>query len=95
MAAWSIAYGRTKEHAAQLRAGLAALPSSFAARVCGSCNGEGQYEQTFTAGCGGGYYHSMSGCDYCDGTGLMQGRQPAPASVRGQVLNAAKLVSKI
>jgi hypothetical protein len=90
VAAYSIAYGRTKQHAAQLRAGLARLPADFAARLCGVCNGEGEYEQTFTHGCGGGYYRAMSGCDHCDDTGLMQGRSPAPASVLEQVLGAAR-----
>lgn len=89
-AAWSIAYGREQEHAAELKAGLARLPSEFIARICILCGGAGQRRQMFTAGCGGGYYHAMSGCDYCDGTGLLQGSEPAPASVREQVLQASR-----
>lgn len=89
VAAWSIAYGHEAEHARQLQAGLAKLPYNFVAEICDTCKGRGEYEQTFTAGCGGGYYHSHSGCDYCDGTGLLQNHKPAPASVRAQVLNAA------
>lgn len=90
VAAWSIAYGREKEHAAELKRGLAKMPSDFIASICGLCDGEGQYRQTFTAGCGGGYHQSMSGCDFCDGTGLLQCSQPAPASVREQVLHASR-----
>jgi hypothetical protein len=32
---------------------------------CGWCNGRGEYEQTYTAGCGGGYYRSLGPCDHC------------------------------
>lgn len=88
-AAWSIAYGREDEHAAELKRGLEQLPD-FAAAICFACDGKGQYRQTFTAGCGRGYYKTMSGCDYCDGTGLLQGSKPAPASVREQVLVASR-----
>jgi DnaJ-class molecular chaperone len=86
--AWSIAYGREAEHAVRLKQGLAALPRGFVAEICWACHGRGEREQTFTAGCGGGYYKIHAGCDYCDGTGLLQGDKPAPASVREQVLNA-------
>lgn len=85
----SIAYGRTAEHAKQLAAGLARLPAGFIAEVCPLCKGEGERSQLFTAGCGGGYHRSIAGCDFCDGTGLLQGTKPAPDSVREQVLNAA------
>jgi hypothetical protein len=87
-AAWSIAYGREAEHAAELKRGLECLPVDFLASLCWSCGGEGRREQTFTAGCGGGYFRSNSGCGYCDGTGLLQGEKPAPDSVRNQVLIA-------
>ncbi|KRB22716.1 hypothetical protein ASE05_16170 [Mesorhizobium sp. Root172] len=90
-AAWSIAYGREEEHAAELRAGLAKMQEGFLARICDLCNGEGQRNQMYTAGCGGGYFRSMGGCDYCDGRGLLQGSRPAPASVVEQVANAGRL----
>ena len=34
---------------------------------CHGCGGEGRREQTYTVGCGGGYYRSKGRCDYCDG----------------------------
>lgn len=34
-------------------------------RACDMCHGTGEYEQTYTAGCGGGYYRSMGPCEYC------------------------------
>lgn len=34
---------------------------------CPLCGGEGQRLQTYTAGCGGGYYKSMGRCDLCEG----------------------------
>lgn len=89
-AAWSIAHGREDEHAAELKAGLAKLPSNFIAEICWGCDGRGASKQLFTAGCGGGYYHTISGCDYCNGTGLLQCDLAAPASVREQVLTAAR-----
>lgn len=90
MAAYSIAHGRAQEHADDLRRGLAALPTEFYADVCGLCDGLGEYKQRFTAGCGGGTFLSIGGCPMCDGTGLMQGSNSAPMSVRNQVLVAAK-----
>lgn len=69
--------------------GLAKLGPEFRARICYFCDGAGAYEQTYTAGCGMGYYRSRGRCDHCAGTGLIQGSQPAPASVRAQVINAA------
>jgi hypothetical protein len=89
MAAFSIAHGREDEHAAELKRGLSRMPSGFVAQVCWACDGRGARRQTYTAGCGGGYYSAMGGCDFCDGTGLMQGAKPAPASVRAQLLIAA------
>jgi hypothetical protein len=38
-------------------------------RVCGFCEGTGEYKQMYTAGCGGGYYHSMGPCDNCQQEG--------------------------
>jgi hypothetical protein len=89
MAAWSIAYGRTEEHATELRVGLARLGPTFQADVCGMCKGAGQYEQRYCDGPKGSF-RMMGGCDYCAGTGLRQGRGAAPDSVREQVLNAAR-----
>ena len=34
-------------------------------KECGHCAATGEYEQMYTAGCGGGYYRSMGRCDYC------------------------------
>ena len=94
---YSIAYGREEEHAAELRAGIAKMVEGFTAYVCEMCEGRGERREMFTAGCGGGYFRAMTGCDYCDGTGLCQGafrlHSPAPASVREQVLTAARAVS--
>lgn len=89
MSAFSIAYGREAKHADELKRGLERLPYNFVARVCPSCEGEGRRDQTYTAGCGGGYFSMKGGCDWCDGTGLLQGTKAAPASVRNQVLCAA------
>jgi DnaJ-class molecular chaperone len=89
MAAFSIAYGRTKEHADALKLGLSKMPPDFCAIICQVCDGEGQYRQTYCDG-PNGYFKTMGGCDYCDGTGLLQGRKPAPASVRAQVLTQAE-----
>lgn len=81
----SIAYGHEKRHAAEMHAGLMVLGPDFNAVVCHMCDGEGQYEQTYTAGCGGGYFKSMGGCDHCDGMGLLQHGRPASISVIIQV----------
>lgn len=37
--------------------------------ICGVCGGIGEYKQMYTAGCGGGYYHSMGPCDNCQREG--------------------------
>lgn len=87
---YSIAWGRTEEHAAALKRGLERLPEGFRAKVCFACEGHGECEQLYTAGCGGGYYRSKGRCDWCAGTGLLQGTAAAPASVREQVLFAAQ-----
>lgn len=34
-------------------------------KPCPACGGDGEYEQMYTAGCGGGYYKSVGPCDYC------------------------------
>jgi len=88
-----IPYGENEEHAARLKHGLALMHPQFSAYVCTVCDGKGEYPQTYTLGCGGGYYTSTGQCDYCAGTGLCQGTghyNPAPESVREQVLNAAQ-----
>lgn len=85
-----IPYGEGKQHAAQIKDGLSNLPSNFAAEPCWCCHGEGQYEQTYTNGCGGGYSTMIGQCEYCNGLGLMQGGKPAHFSVLNQVMNAAK-----
>ncbi len=72
-----------------LKTGLAALGPNFSARICYFCDGQGSYEQTYTAGCGGGYFRMRGRCDHCEGVGLMQGRERAPASVVNQVQLAA------
>ena len=38
--------------------------------TCTMCAGEGEYLQTYTAGCGGGYFSMKGRCDYCEGTGI-------------------------
>lgn len=66
----------------------------FSAYVCELCGGTGQRKQMYTAGCGGGYYHSMGDCEYCY-AGLCQGSgfiNPAAPSVLYQVLVAAESV---
>jgi DnaJ-class molecular chaperone len=78
------------DHATKLRAGLAALGSGFLASICGICKGEGQHGQTYTVGCGGGYFRMRGDCEYCDGQGLTQYYRPAPRSVVNQVLVAAE-----
>lgn len=74
----------------QLRRGLARLGPTFTARICGVCEGEGSYSQTYNAGCGMGYYSTKGPCDWCKETGLMQGDRPAPRSVLNQVATAGR-----
>lgn len=90
-ALWSIAHGQEAEHAAKLKLGLTKMPSGFLARVCPLCDGKGLREQMYCDGPNGELTHLRlrGGCDYCDGTGLLQGDKPAPDSVRSQVLTAA------
>ena len=38
--------------------------------TCTMCAGEGEYLQTYTAGCGGGYFSMNGRCDYCEATGI-------------------------
>jgi hypothetical protein len=71
-----------------LKAGMARLGPSFRARICWACDGEGRYEQMYTAGCGQGYFRSLGDCDHCAGCGLVQGNAPAPKSIVAQVVQA-------
>lgn len=58
-------------------------------QACGWCEGEGQYKQTYNAGCGQGYFDMMGPCGQCDGLGIrMVDRRPVPSSVIAQI-NAA------
>ena len=62
--------------------------------ICPACNGAGEYEQTYNAGCGGGLYKSIGPCDYCAHpkrfmTGLgyrMKNRSVVPDSVINQIV---------
>ena len=38
--------------------------------TCRMCDGEGEYKQTYTAGCGGGYFSMMGPCAWCSGAGI-------------------------
>lgn len=59
--------------------------------VCPMCKGEGEYPQTYTAGCGGGYYKTLGKCDYCDGMryrykgSFREGGGPVTSSVLAQI----------
>ena len=77
-----------KEHKDKIHAGMRCMPANFNARICGACDGEGQYEQMYTNGCGMGYSNWMGKCEFCKGLGLMQGRKPAAESVVNQVIEA-------
>jgi hypothetical protein len=90
MRGFFIEFGREKEHAAALKRGLADMHPDFTGRLCPICEGLGNYRQSYTAGCGGGYYRSTGPCDYCGKTGLLQGGKPAAESVVIQVLVAAE-----
>lgn len=87
---YGYAYLHGRNQAIVLMNGRARMPANFVARLCGVCSGAGVYKQTYTAGCGLGYYQSEGQCDNCDGYGLMVGDKPAPISVVNQVIEAAK-----
>lgn len=87
---YSIAYGRTKEHAQELKRGLNALGPNFLAYLCPLCDGEGQRRQVYNIGCGQGMTRSLGGCDYCGKLGLLQAHKPAPLSVMYQVIEAGR-----
>ena len=86
-----VPFGEEDEHARKLVRGLALMPSNFVAELCIRCRGRTQHRQMYTAGCGGGYFHSMGECEACDGTGLTVCYTPAPESVLNQVLEASSV----
>lgn len=45
------------------------LPAPFT--TCSRCNGAGEYRQTYTIGCGGGYFSMNGRCDSCEGVGVV------------------------
>lgn len=51
---------------------------------CRVCKGKGEYEQTYTIGCGYGSYQSVGRCDYCGGTGKkkveVEATPPSPST---------------
>lgn len=83
-------YGEEDDHEAFLRAGLLVLGDNFIGEICWACKGKTRRDQTYTAGCGGGYYTSSGDCEYCDKTGLMQHSKAAPQSVARQVILAGR-----
>jgi len=38
--------------------------------TCYFCSGNGEYNQTYTAGCGGSYFTMKGRCDHCHGAGI-------------------------
>lgn len=74
-----------KNQKEKLEISLAKMPENFIAELCGICNGAGEYKQMYTAGCGGGYYHSVGMCDHCEGEGLTVNGEVASESVINQV----------
>lgn len=60
-------------------------------RRCGVCDGDGCYDQTFTAGCGMGSYKMVADCDYCHGAGIVyECGDPLTASVIAQLLTSVR-----
>lgn len=68
-----------------------ALPEYI--KICPLCDGAGEYRQTYTAGCGRGYYQSMGPCSMCGPGEAWKGagyvykatNKPAPRSVVEQI----------
>jgi DnaJ-class molecular chaperone len=83
----------TTTYAQCLKRGLAALLANFTAVICDVCHGRGEYQQTYVAGCGDDCFKALGVCEYCSGTGLLQGRKPASGSVAFQVINVADSAS--
>ncbi len=81
------------KHVEKLKAGLANLTEDFYYKICVFCDGAGEYKQAYTVGCGGGYYHALGRCEFCDATGLASKKNPdakPSRSVMLQVLAAAE-----
>ena len=59
---------------------------------CMCCGGNGEYEQIYTVGCGGGTYRASGRCDWCGGRGitLVNSREKVPASVIAQIRTRAQ-----
>ena len=38
--------------------------------TCRFCGGNGEYDQMYTAGCGGGYFTMKGPCGHCNGAGI-------------------------
>ena len=66
--------------------------------ICSWCSGTGQTRQTYTAGCGGGYYRANGPCERCSAPGQYAGiglvfkstGAPVGASVVEQIKTAMK-----
>lgn len=55
-------------------------------KTCTMCGGEGEYPQTYTAGCGGGYFTMNATCHGCDGAGIRKtNNEKVPTSVLLQI----------
>lgn len=66
-------------------------------RTCPVCAGVGEHTQTFTYGCGAGYYRALGVCEYCRGIGLTyKGTwgQPAPPSVLEQIKETVRRIGE-
>lgn len=77
-----VAYGATDLHAQKLKRGLAALGPDFGVIICWWCEGTTLHRFEQCDVCGKGYQQMP--------LGLLQGNNPAPASVVNQVLVAAE-----
>ena len=80
---YSLAWGRTAKHSADLEQGLRNMPYGFLAKMCWCCKGRGEYEQRYIEGRFNGV------CDTCNGGGLIyHSGNAAPVTVVNQVLNS-------
>ena len=63
--------------------------------TCYFCSGDGEYTQTYTAGCGGGYFRMKGPCDHCGGTGIRttDGARVSP-SVLAQIQSRRAALAK-
>ena len=66
---------------------------------CPMCGGKGEYKQTYTAGCGGGYYKSVGPCDFCSHPSLffkgLGYRMKDGSSVPESVINQIQELNKV